>query len=143
MSPLKSPRDPPNRHGSFLYQVRQLLEGHRTWWGFGVFNIVLATQRGKQTYLRITSVRESLFYLNFSGGIKVPEKLYLLCPDQVGTTEQGDIVLNSRSHEKSPHLVQDKLGSFFLPPLWPGTLMGDTSFSIKVPSLRQEGRQSV
>lgn len=143
MSPLKSPRDPLNRHGSFLSQVRQRLERLRKWRGFGVFNIALATQRGKQTYLRINSVRESLFYLNFSGGIKVLEKLYLLYPDQGGTTEQEDIVLNSRSREKSTHLVYDKLGSFFLPPLRPGTLMRDTSFSLKVPSLCQEGRQSM
>lgn len=143
MSPLKSPRDPPNRHGCFLSQVRQRLEALRTWWGFGAFNIALATQRSKQMYLRINSVRESLFYLNFSGGIRVPEKLYLLHPDQVGTTEQGDSVPNSRSHEKSLHLAYDKLGSFVLSPLRPGTLKGDTSFSLKGPSLCQEGRQRV
>lgn len=110
MSPLECPREPPNEHGSFLPHKRQSLEGLGMWWGIVIFNITLVTLRGRQTCLRINSVRESFSYLNFSGGTKVPEKLCLPYRDQVGTTEQGDIVPNSRSHEKSPHLGHGTLG---------------------------------
>lgn len=108
-------------------------------WGFGVFKVARVILN-RQTHLRISSVRQSFFCLNVSRGSKTAEKLCLLSPAQVGTTEQRDIVPNFRPHEKRPHLGPGNLGSLLLPH-GPGNLVRGISFPLKRLGLCQEGRQ--
>lgn len=73
-------------------------------WGFGVFKIARVTLNG-QTHLRISSVRQSFFCLNVSRGSKTAEKLCLLSPAQVGTTETWTRESRER-HQLSPEDAQ-------------------------------------